>query len=249
MESLDNTSGATGFVKHVFKFDDASKADILNIVQFALIALIPVVIVNKLMATYVPQADDNKGNIEITLEIVLQVSLMFLGLFFIHRIIEYVPTYSGVPYPEFKVTSVILAVLMITLSLQTKLGEKVSILCERVSDLYNGTNEAEKKKQAKAAAAKKAQSPPVQAAQNLAPPPVNPGQAAMNQAINSGGSYGTTDIGSLPNTGNGQIADFSNMYANTTNPLQNAAMPGDMGPPAPVAANEAGGGLFGTSLF
>ena len=86
MESLDNTSGATGFVKHVFKFDDASKADMLNIVQYALVALIPVVIVNKAMATYVPQADDNKGNIEITLEIVLQVSLMFLGIFFIHNI-------------------------------------------------------------------------------------------------------------------------------------------------------------------
>ena len=249
MESLDNSSGATGFVKHVFKFDDASKADMLNIVQFAIIALIPVVIVNKLMATYIPQADDNKGNIEITLEVVLQVSLMFLGLFFIHRIIEYIPTYSGVPYPEFKVTSVILAILVITLSLQTKLGEKVSILCERVADLYNGTNEAEKKKQAKAAAAKKAQGQPVQAAQNLPPPPINPGQAAMDQAINGGGSYGTTDINSLPNAGNGQIADFSNMYANTTNPLQNAAMPGDMGPPAPVAANEAGGGLFGSSLF
>ena len=95
---------------------------------------------------------------------------------------------------------------MITLSLQTKLGEKVSILCERVSDLWNGTNEAEKKKQAKAAAAKKAQGQPVQAAQNLPPPPVNPGQSAMNQALNGGGSYGTTDISSLPNAGNGQIA-------------------------------------------
>ena len=249
MESLDNTGGAAGFVKHVFKFDDASKADMLNIVQYAFVALIPVIIVNKAMATYVPQADDNKGNVEISLEVLLQVSLMFLGIFFIHRIVDYIPTYSGVPYPEFKVTSIILAVLMITLSLQTKLGEKVSILCERVSDLWNGTNEAEKKKQAKAAAAKKAQGQPVQAAQNLPPPPVNPGQSAMNQALNGGGSYGTTDISSLPNSGNGQIADFSNMYANTTNPLQNAAMPGDMGPPAPVAANEGGGGLFGTSLF
>ena len=47
MESLDNNGGAAGFVKHVFKFDDASKADMLNIVQYALVALIPVVIVNK----------------------------------------------------------------------------------------------------------------------------------------------------------------------------------------------------------
>ena len=79
-------------------------------------------------AQFQAQADDNKGNIEITLEIVLQVSLMFLGIFFIHRIIEFIPTYSGVSYPEFKVVYIILAVMMITLSLQTKLGEKVSIL-------------------------------------------------------------------------------------------------------------------------
>ncbi len=249
MESLDNKAGISSFFKHVFNFDESSKADMLNIVQYSLVALVPVVIVNKLMQTYIPQADDNKGNIEITLEIVLQVSLMFLGIFFIHRIIEFIPTYSGVSYPEFKVVYIILAVMMITLSLQTKLGEKVSILCERVVDLYNGTNEAEKKKKQKAAAAAKKSQAQSALAQQLPPPPINPGQAAMDQAINGGGSYGTTDIGSLPNTGNGQIADFSQMYQNTTNPLQNAAMPGGMEPPAPVAANEAGGGLFGTSLF
>ena len=154
MESLDNTGGAAGFFKHVFKFDDASKADMLNIIQFAVVALIPVVIVNKLMQTYIPQADDNKGNVEITLEVILQISLMFLGIFFIHRIVEYVPTYSGVAYPEFKVIYVILAVMMITLSLQTKLGEKVSILSDRVLDLVNGTAEAETKKKKKVAAQK-----------------------------------------------------------------------------------------------
>ena len=73
MESLDHNGGAAGFVKHVFKFDDASKADMLNIVQYAFVALIPVIIVNKAMVTYVPQADDNKGNLEISLEVLLQV--------------------------------------------------------------------------------------------------------------------------------------------------------------------------------
>ena len=252
MESLDNTGGAAGFFKHVFKFDDASKADMLNIIQFAVVALIPVVIVNKLMQTYIPQADDNKGNVEITLEVVLQISLMFLGIFFIHRIVEYVPTYSGVAYPEFKVIYVILAVMMINLSLQTKLGGKVSILSDRVLDLVNGTAEAETKKKKKVAAQKaqaQAQAQGQQAGQQIPALPVNPGQAAINQAINGGGSYGTTDIGSLPNTSNGQIADYSNMYQNTTTPLVNASMPGGMEPAAPVAANEGGGGLFGSSLF
>jgi hypothetical protein len=252
MESLDNTGGAAGFFKHVFKFDDASKADMLNIIQFAVVALIPVVIVNKLMQTYIPQADDNKGNVEITLEVILQISLMFLGIFFIHRIVEYVPTYSGVAYPEFKVIYVILAVMMITLSLQTKLGEKVSILSDRVLDLINGTAEAETKKKKKVAAQKaqaQAQSQGQQPGQQIPALPVNPGQAAINQAINGGGSYGTTDIGSLPNTSNGQIADYSNMYQNTTTPLVNASMPGGVEAMTPVAANEGGGGLFGSSLF
>lgn len=252
MESLDNTSGAAGFFKHVFNFDDASKSELMNIIQYSVLALIPVVIVNKLMQTYIPPADDNKGNIEITLEVILQLSLMFLGIFFVHRIVEYIPTYSGTTYPEFKVVYIILSVMMITLSLQTKLGEKVSILCDRIMDLWNGTSEAENKKKKKAQAAQKAaqsgqgqtQSMP---AQQMPALPVNPGQSAMDQAINNSGSYGTTDIGSLPNTGNGQIADYSNMYQNTTNPMINANMPGDMS--APMAANEAGGGLFGSSLF
>ena len=248
MESLDNTSGATGFFKHVFKFDDASKSAMLNIVQYAILAIIPVVVVNKLMQTYVPKADEEKGNIEITLEVVLQLSLMFLGIFFIHRIIDYIPTYSGISYPEFQVIPIILAMMMITMSLQTKLGEKVSILSDRVLDLWNGTSEQDRNKK-KASARKQGQPQQQQVAQQMPPPPINPGQAAIDQAMNGGGSYGTTDIGSLPNTGNGQIADYSDMYQNTTNPLQNAAFPGGMEPAAPMAANEAGGGLFGSSLF
>jgi len=250
MESLDNTSGAAGFFKHVFKFDDASKSDMLNIIQYALLAIIPVVVVNKLMQNYVPEANDDKGNAEITLEIILQVSLMFLGIFGIHRIIEYIPTYSGVQYPEFRVVYIILATLMITLSLQTKIGEKVSILSDRVIDLWNGTSEADKRKKKRPVTTQPNQQPQ-QSVQQIIPPPVNPGQSAINQAMGSGGggSYGSTDIGSLPSSGNGQIADYSNMYQNTTNPLQNAAIPGGGVEFAPMAANEAGGGMFGSSLF
>jgi hypothetical protein len=40
---------------------------------------------------------------------------------------------------------IILAVLMITLSLQTKLGEKVSVLTERLTELWEGKNDKKKK--------------------------------------------------------------------------------------------------------
>ena len=50
--------GKPGFLKHVFNFDEESKSEILNIIQYALIAIIPIVILNKTIGKYVPEADD-----------------------------------------------------------------------------------------------------------------------------------------------------------------------------------------------
>ena len=136
MESLEelskSTNGKPGFFKHVFNFNDDSKNDIINIVQYAAIALLPVIILNKAMQRFVPEADDDKGNVELLAEIVGQVFIMFLGILIIHRIITFIPTYSGMKYANFDVTNIILAMLVIILSLQTKLGEKVSIIVDRI---------------------------------------------------------------------------------------------------------------------
>ena len=142
---MDSSDDSKGFLKHVFNFDDDSKYDMLNIIQYAMIALIPVIILNKSMSNYVPEADDKKSSVELSAEIIIQIIVMFIGLLLIHRVITFVPTYSGVKYPDFNIVFIILAVLMITLSLQTKLGEKVSILFDRLTDLWNGTDSSKKK--------------------------------------------------------------------------------------------------------
>ena len=88
MESLDELSktshGKPGFIKHVFNFDENSKAEILNIIQYSVLALIPVVIINKLMQRFVPEADDEKGSVEIVAEILGQVIAMFLFILLIY---------------------------------------------------------------------------------------------------------------------------------------------------------------------
>ena len=86
MESSDDTK--PNFIKHVFRFDDDGKSELLNIIQYALIAVIPIVILNKSMQKFVPEADEQKGNIEILAEILIQVICMFIGLLVIHRIIN-----------------------------------------------------------------------------------------------------------------------------------------------------------------
>ena len=149
METLDEITKSvkpSGFVNHVFNFNDESKEEMMNIVQYAVLAILPVIILNKATQRLIPEADDEKGTPEIAIEVVLQTVSMFLGILIIHRIITYIPTHSGVKYSPLSVTSNILAVLVIILSLQTKLGEKVSILVDRAVDAWEGDEKSKLKK-------------------------------------------------------------------------------------------------------
>jgi len=235
MESLDELSktshGKQSFMKHVFNFDENSKAEILNIIQYSILALIPVIIINKLTQRFVPEADDDKGSVEIVAEIVSQVVVMFLFILLIHRIVTYIPTYSGEKYADFSVTNIILAMLVIILSLQTKLGEKVSIIVERVVALWEGPKDTKKGKKGQGN---------VKVSQ-----PIAQNQMAMNQSLNSTGS---TSISSLPSAQSTQpLPDYNNMYQQDSTPLVGAANPG-MESFAPMAANEGGGGAFGSAF-
>ena len=237
---MDTSDDSKGFLKHVFNFDDDSKYDILNIIQYAIIALIPVIILNKSMSNYVPEADDKKSSVELSAEIIIQIIVMFIGLLLIHRVVTFVPTYSGVKYPDFNIVFIILAVLMITLSLQTKLGEKVSILFDRLMDLWNGTDSSKKK--GKSGNVKVTQ--PIAGQQQMIT-----GQVMMPQ---SQPTYTDgTSINSLPtssSTSTQQLPNYDNMYKEQNTPLVNAATPGGMeGFQEPMAANAVLGGGFGSS--
>jgi hypothetical protein len=231
MESLDElsktSSGKPGFFKHVFNFDEASKAEMLNIVQYGVLALIPVVILNKLMQRYVPEADDEKGSIEITAEVLAQIIAMFLVMLIIHRIVTFVPTYSGEKYVDFSITNIILAMLVVILSLQTKLGEKVSILVDRLTELWDGPKKGKKGQGS------------VKVSQ-----PISQNQSAMNQSLSS---MGSTSISALPPAQTQQLPDYNQMYQQDSTPLVGAATPGTE-TFEPMAANSGGGGAFGSAF-
>lgn len=230
----DTEESKKNFFKHVFNFEDDSKAEMLNIVQYTLIAIIPMVLLNKSIQKYVPEADDQKSSLEVLAEIILQVIVMFLGLLFIHRMVIFVPTYSGVKFPEYNVIINILSILMITLSLQTKLGEKVSILVERINELWEGKSSDKKKKKGN-----------VKVTQPISQ---NGGsqQAAMNQAMYTDG----TSINSLPSAPDTmspqQLPNYDAMYKQDSTPLVGAASPTEGFIQEPMAANSVlgGSGMF-----
>lgn len=163
LEEVSKTVTKNTFIQHVFEFDDATKNELLNIGQYSVLVLVPVVALNKLMKYYIPEAEETKGSIELGFEIVGQVILLFIGLFYIHRIATFLPTYSGQEYEQFNVHSIILVALLIVSSLHTKLGEKASILTERVIALWNGEESLNMSQQNKKM--KKTSQPPVQSIQ------------------------------------------------------------------------------------
>jgi hypothetical protein len=216
MDSSDESN--KGFFKHVFNFDDDSKSEILNTLQYILLAIIPVVILTKTIGKYVPEADDNKGSAEVVAEILIQVIVTFLGLLLVHRIVTYVPTYSNTKYPEFHIIFIVLAILMITMSLQTKLGEKVSILVERISELWNGKSEDKKGKKNQKNSGNVKVSQPISGQQQMGP--------IMGQHNYTEG----TAISALPNyeqqLNTQQSPNFDKMFRQDTTPLVGAATPG-----------------------
>lgn len=148
------------FLNHVFSSSEESMGELMNVVQYALMGVVPIVALNKTIHHFIPEADIEKSSFEILAEVLIQLSLLFIGIVLIHRMITYLPTYSGFKYENLTLTNVILAFLMIVLSIQTKLGIKVNILVDRVMEMINGPSEEEEMQQQKA---KKSKHTPSQA--------------------------------------------------------------------------------------
>jgi len=243
---MDSSDDSKSFFKHVFNFDNDSKSEILNILQYSIIAIIPTVILNKTMQKYVPESDDRKSSLEITAEVVIQIIVMFIGMLLIHRIITYIPTYSGAAYPEFHIVYIILAILMITMSLQTKLGEKVSILVDRISELWNGKQDSNKNN-GKNGTVKISQPLSGQVTRQVTGQPM--GGYTDGTAISSLPNYDTSQ-GTPSTIAPQQLPNYDSMYRQDTTPLVGASTPGmseGMSALEPAAANSVlGGGAFGS---
>jgi hypothetical protein len=118
------------FFSHVFNFEQDSRNEMINIMQYTVLAIILITVLNKAIQEYMPEVDSDKGSLAIFVEVCIQCIVLFVGILFIHRIITFVPTFSGIVYSDQNVISIILPTLILLLSI-SKLGEKVSILVDR----------------------------------------------------------------------------------------------------------------------
>ena len=228
-EEVSDLMGKNSFINHVFNFSEEGKGELLNIAQYSLMGVVPIVLLNKLVQRFVPEVDNDKGTPEILAELVFQILAMFCGIVLINRMITYVPTYSGVKYEEINLTTIVLAFLMIVLSLQTKLGEKVNILVSRVMDLVDGSG-------------KKNETPRKNNNQDNQQPQHQPSQADNLSAS----ALGILPQGP-PGLPNSLSTNTGNQVVQPQQPTQNMQQMNQQQMPMmnePMAANEMGGGAF-----
>ena len=83
------------------------------------------------MKEYIPPENPTKSTIEITTELVIQLFLIFVVFWLIHKIIMYIPTYSKSPYEKLNMVQLILPVLFLLFCMKSSISEKMSILLER----------------------------------------------------------------------------------------------------------------------
>ena len=222
----------TGLMGTVFAFDADAKADMLNILQYAALSVVPVFGLHKLIQRLVPDLQLTKSSLELLFELCVQLVLVLLGFRFLHRLVTYVPTYSGVVYPDFNVQQITLLLVLLLCSMRSSFADKVSLLFSRAYDAWNGTDA------------------------NAKPGNNNNGTNATNgnntghgpaNTMRSDGFVGTS-LSSLPMEPVSSLYQTANagMGSNSDGRKQDMAS-GMMMMDEPVAANDYGGSSFGSS--
>ena len=136
-------------MKHIFRYDDETKTTITNLIQYILLAIIPIACLQKASDTMFTDYDESNGTMALLAEILGQSVLTIVGLFMVHRIITAIPTFSGTAMEDIHLTSIIVVFLLISLHCKdNKMHKKLAAVMNRAFDTWDGSPpQNEEKKQ------------------------------------------------------------------------------------------------------
>lgn len=119
------------FFDYISTITSREKSQLFNLFQYGGLSVVPILIVLKLMKLYIPDEDPFKSSTELLIEVVLQLVVIMVAFFFIHKLVVYVPTYSKIDYDKFSLLSVILPLFFLMFTLDTKISAKLNVLFDR----------------------------------------------------------------------------------------------------------------------
>lgn len=121
-----------GFFEHMTTFSDNEKAQVLNLLQYGGLIILPLLILLKFMKMYIPEEDPTKGSPELLVEVALQLGLILVVFFLVHKMVCYVPTYSKVEYGNLNLLHVVLPLFFLMFALDTNVAQKLNVLFDRL---------------------------------------------------------------------------------------------------------------------
>ena len=130
----------SSFIEHVTTFNNDSKNEIMNSVQYLIMMFIPLLFLNNLIDHSIPKLDPKKSNLELLVEIVGHSLLLVCSIVLLNRIITFFPTYSGRDYDH---VSLIEFVLFVVLAVP-KIHNKSKELFKRLKHAWEGKEDAKK---------------------------------------------------------------------------------------------------------
>ena len=122
----------SSFVNYMFSMSDGEKVEFINTFQYIVLAIIPILLVIKLINSYVPPFDNKKSTVEISVELIVQLIILFSLFFFIHKLIIFIPTYTKQQYPTIQFLPIVLPLLFVLFNLDKNFGEKAQLLINRL---------------------------------------------------------------------------------------------------------------------
>jgi hypothetical protein len=144
-----------GFFSWVFYMDEKMKFELINIGQYIGLALLFYSILIYFMDMYLPFINETNSSLEIIIRLFVFVYILFYSIYFINRIICYIPTFSGNPYPDYIMYdskfmfSSIISIIIATVSFHESFKLGLKALHDRINTLISNRDDAPKKKKKK----------------------------------------------------------------------------------------------------
>jgi hypothetical protein len=225
LQNVSSNISNNSFIKHVTRFDSETKSELSNLLQYLIIIIIPIYILNRFINGVIPNFDEKKGNIELLGEVIMQVISLLLGIYIIHRIVLYIPTFSGNNLGDINFMNVVL--IIVFSGLNSENGKKINQVYNRLSAAWNGKKPEEDKKYPNDNSVVKV-SQPIAGNPMQAPQPTH--QASRADYVNTHQQMGTGALSQI-------VQQIQTGGQQPTNPVGTGGQQGGMG-------NSMGGGLL-----
>jgi hypothetical protein len=125
-----------GFFTYVFKLSKFKQEDLMNIVQYTLLSIVPVILFVYFTKKYFPSLEESDSSLYIFTVTVIELIFMIIGIFFIDRIINYIPTYSGKYYETINLTTIVVIFVLFMLITETGFKKRTLIMLERFDKFF-----------------------------------------------------------------------------------------------------------------